>query len=82
MDTRTTLNKEASFLALLQHEHDGKRKVNLLVDHEGIYRASGLIHHIFSKNDTYYIKLDDNQEFSISEIVAVNGIFADDYTEC
>ena len=82
MDTRTTLNKEGSFLALLQHERESNRKVNLLVDQEGISRVSGFINDIFNRNNTYYIKLDDNQEFSISQIVAVNGIFSDDYTEC
>jgi hypothetical protein len=82
MDARTTLNKEGSFLALLQHEHECNRKVNLLVDQDGISRVSGFINNIFTRNDAYYIKVDDNQEFSISQIVAVNGIFSDDYTEC
>lgn len=84
MDRRTTFrdNEELiTFLAALQQEN---KKVSLLVDDEGIGRMEGRIVSIAKDQDLAHssFTLDDNTKLLIKQVIAVNGNFRSDYSEC
>jgi hypothetical protein len=56
----------------------GGEPARLLDDENGINRAHGLIADLNEKS----LRLDSGIPINLSAIVAVNGIFASDYTEC
>ncbi|MCO5240152.1 MAG: hypothetical protein M9904_08845 [Chitinophagaceae bacterium] len=81
MDTRATLNSRASFLSILSALHTGNTKASLLYDNNGLTRYEGLIVGI---NGTLHpvLLLEDGLEIPVSSVIAVNGIFIPDYSEC
>lgn len=82
MDVRDTIQKEQSFTEILWQQYHAMQPVNLLYDSNGITRGSGLIKRIFETGNVAYVELDEGPVISIHKIVAVNGMFADDYSEC
>jgi hypothetical protein len=82
MDTRDTVSKEQGFVQILEQHYRAKQPVSLLYDDNGITRGSGLITDIFGENGANYLRLDTGNVVPVSRVVAVNGIFADDYSEC
>ena len=82
MDVRKTLNEQETFLQLLQDLFQAHGKASLLVDDNGITRAEGFINAIHADAAPPYIELDNAQKVSIKAIVAVNGTFLPDYSEC
>lgn len=82
MDNRTTLKTGQSFLDLLLQLQKDNTKAAMLLDWNGLIRAEGIISEI-SMNDTQlYLKLQSGLKINLSTIVAVNGIFLSDYSEC
>ena len=71
MDTRITLNDKQSFFQLLKQLHADQAKVSLLYDNNGLTRSL-----------QPSLLMQDGSEITISSVIAVNGIFAPDYSEC
>ena len=82
MDSRKTLSKDQSFVNHLREAFENGEQVNLLVDNEGIYRVSGQIQSTAGENSSYVIKMEDGVSIHVSNIIAINGLFRDDYSEC
>jgi hypothetical protein len=82
MDTRITLNDEQSFFQLLKQLHTDQSKVSLLYDNNGLTRYEGMIGSIVTDSLQPSLLMQDGTEIAVSSVVAVNGIFAPDYSEC
>lgn len=82
MDIRKTLNKNDAFLELLQSLFNSGEKVSLLIDDNGIIRAEGFIKAIHTDVEEPSIKLDNARKIVVKTIIAVNGTFLPDYSEC
>ena len=82
MDTRITLNDKQSFIQLLKQLHAEGAKVSLLYDNNGLTRYEGMISSILTGASRPCLLMHDGLEIAVSSIIAVNGIFAPDYTEC
>jgi hypothetical protein len=84
MDIRNTIITSESFLPILKEHFNNQEKVSLLIDKEGITRAEDLIDKIsYSENPLEsVITLKDGLSFKIKELIAVNGLFRSDYSEC
>lgn len=82
MDLRKTLNRHDSFLEQLKTLHLSGEKASLLFDDNGMTRAEGLVKAIHSDAQTPYIELDNKMTIALKTIVAVNGIFLPEYSEC
>jgi hypothetical protein len=82
MDRRSTLEENGSFLQILTVCFNEKRRADLLFDDSGLSRASGYIRLINNNANTPFIEMENGQKISIKSIVAVNGMFSDNYCEC
>ena len=82
MDCRVTIDKKTGFLKMLQEAFDSGKPVNMLLDDEGLSRANGTITSINTKDNTSIITLNGHTDISMDKLVAVNGIFSDDFSEC
>ena len=82
MDTRLTLNDKQSFFQLLKQLHADQSKVSLLYDNNGLTRYEGMISSILTNSLPPCLRMQDGSQIAISSVVAVNGIFAPDYSEC
>ena len=82
MDTRITLNDKQSFFQLLKQLHADQAKVSLLYDNNGLTRYEGMIGSILTGSLQPCLLIQDGSEITISSVIAVNGIFAPDYSEC
>ena len=82
MDTRITLNDKQSFFQLLKQLHADQAKVSLLYDNNGLTRYEGMIGSILTGSLQPCLLIQDGSEIAVSSVIAVNGIFAPDYSEC
>lgn len=82
MDCRSTLGPGDNFTTILRDCADNAKKTALLIDENGLTRAEGFIQLIELDTADPYIELDNGKRISCSRIVAVNGIFLDDYSQC
>lgn len=82
MDTRLTLNDKQSFFQLLKQLHADQAKVSLLYDNSGLTRCEGMINSILTGSLQPCLLIQDGSEIAVSSVIAVNGIFAPDYSEC
>lgn len=82
MDCRKTLNIHETFEEILSAAHESGVKVDLLVDDNGLTRTDGFIRKIEKDEYGIVIMLDNNMRISLSKLIAVNGIFTQDFTEC
>ncbi|HEY6976669.1 MAG TPA: hypothetical protein VH396_10295 [Chitinophagaceae bacterium] len=80
-DIRETLPAKESFHEIIRSLYQKKDPVNILYDDNGLTRANGYIKYL-NENELSYLILDNNARININSIVAVNGIFASDYSEC
>lgn len=81
MDTRITLNDKESFFQLLRELHGHSAKVSLLYDDNGLTRYEGLINHITGGSEPV-LQLEGGLEIPLPDLIAVNGIFVPEYSEC
>jgi hypothetical protein len=81
-DIRETLSVAGSFYDLILVLYQKKETANILYDDKGITRANGNIIQLSKQNESPYLVLDNGIQINIDSIVAVNGIFAADYSEC
>ena len=81
MDTRITLDNKETFFQILKDLHSAETKASSLYDNNGLTRYEGLIMDIIAVPKPCLL-LEDGQEIPFSSVIAVNGIFAPDYSEC
>jgi len=81
-DIRETLPAKGSFHEIILSLYQKKETANILYDDNGLTRANGYIKYLTEQNEFAYIVLDNGVQININSIVAVNGIFASDYSEC
>ncbi|MEJ7677047.1 MAG: hypothetical protein WKG06_37265 [Segetibacter sp.] len=84
MDQRTTFDSAKSLLSTLSNLHQLKEQVSLLIDLEGFTRLEGRIIRIEEQQplEKTLIKVNDADAFLLEQVIAVNGIFHSDYSEC
>ena len=81
-DIRETLPAKGSFYDMVLSLWQKKETANILYDDNGLTRANGYIKYLNEQNESTYLELDNGVQININLIVAVNGIFASDYSEC
>ena len=84
MDKRKTFDNLLQLKNLLQTILAQKEKASFLVDNTGISRMEGLITGIEEKSSIgeTIITVNQTDEILLKEIIAVNGQFRSDYSEC
>jgi hypothetical protein len=82
MDKRDTLVVHATFLEILQSIQSEHQKASLLVDNNGIGREEGKITQISRSGNDTLVHLDNGKVIDLKTIIAVNGTFLSDYSEC
>jgi len=82
MDTRKTIPTGGSFYPLVMELFLRREEAAILYDDNGVTRANGLIESIFEREDRQWLKLADQTEIRIDQLLAVNGTFSADYSEC
>lgn len=81
MDKRETFANIDSLKTILSNLYQQKQKASLLIDKDGLTRVEGIITHMQQNGSTATITVGDKL-IALEQIIAVNGIFRDDYTEC
>ena len=81
-DIRETLPAKSSFHDIILSLYQKEDLANILYDDNGLTRANGYIKYLNQQNEFPYMMLDNEVQVDINSIVAVNGIFASDYSEC
>jgi hypothetical protein len=84
MDSRKTINTAQSFLELINEYYANQERVSLLIDQQGLTRLEGLITSVQMKDkaEDAVIQIDKGTSFSLADLIAVNGNFRSDYSEC
>jgi hypothetical protein len=86
MDQRQTFNDMDELKCILLHLCSGGSMVSMLVDIDGLTRVCGKISKVnFDELYSNSIVFESNKQeviISLREIVAANGIFNSDYSEC
>jgi len=82
MDKRETFKDVQQLQALLQAHLLHKEKASFLIDRDGLTRIEGTILKIEETNSEPFVVLAEGEKLLLSEIVAVNGVFQSDYSEC
>ncbi|MBS1949348.1 MAG: hypothetical protein JST47_16435 [Bacteroidetes bacterium] len=82
MDQRQTLKINERIIDLLRPIMQNNEIARMLYDDSGIVRAEGRLATIDEHDVKPYIILSTGQKIFIDSIIAVNGIFKNDYTEC
>lgn len=82
MDERCTLPVGGEFTEIIKEVISGKKHADLIIDTNGLERASGLIMKIDETTNPSEILLDNGQRIAIPTIVAINGLFKSDYSCC
>jgi hypothetical protein len=81
-DVRETLPVKASFFDMINLLYQKQETIHVLYDENGITRASGIITQVCEQDARSYFVLEDGIHIYIKTLIAVNGIFAADYSEC
>jgi hypothetical protein len=84
MDQRQVFETNEELLVILENLHAQKQNASFLVDSEGLSRLEGLITAINkkAKNDHTLLTLEGGRQLELRQVVAVNGVFRSDYSEC
>lgn len=84
MDVRNTVVTPEVFLDVLLEYQENHQDVSLLIEKDGLTRAEGHIVNIHAEKDFLKskIELDNGSSFVLEDVVAVNGMFRSDYSEC
>lgn len=84
MDCRPNTVKPEVFYEILLAYMKQQRKIDLLIDRAGMERVSGVVKDISPHNKILRTRVTMNDEtgFNINQVIAVNGIFRDDFSEC
>jgi len=84
MDQRQTFKDAQQLFSFISQIFQEKQTAALLIDKDGLTRVEGIITSIQpnANVEETLIKVDENTTFTIKEIIAVNGLFRSDYSEC
>lgn len=84
MDQRVTFDNAKSLLSTLSGLYQKKEKISLLLDLQGLSRLEGIIDSIEEKQplEKTLIKVNNADAFLLKQVIAVNGIFRSEYSEC
>ena len=82
MDIRGTLSANENFIEQLRKCYDNKEKVSIIVDDGGLVRTEGFIKENHFTSHPPYFELQDGTKINVHSIVALNGTFLSDYSEC
>ena len=84
MDCRGETVRAEMFYNILSAYMTNKEKVDLIVDREGTERIHGVVKDIQTDEKILRSRVTMNDEtgFVINQVIAVNGIFRDDFSEC
>jgi hypothetical protein len=84
MDKRETFDNLEKLKAILDKLRQAQEKANLLLDQGGLTRMEGFISFIDEQPElgTTTVTLDGGTKILLNQIVAVNGQFRSDYSEC
>jgi hypothetical protein len=84
MDQRQTFANLGELREILNQLYEEHTPVALLADQEGLFRTSGNIAAPINETslEDALLKLDNGSALKLNQIVAVNGIFHSDYSEC
>lgn len=82
MDRRKTLVVTETFRQMLLELYQSKTKASLLYDDEGLSRAEDFISDIKDDGTDSFIILGNGQKITVNSIIAVNGTFLSQYSEC
>lgn len=85
MDQRQTFSDTGELLAILTNHHIQNTFLAFLIDQNGLSRINGYIESIDKINSTLSLVIAhalSRHRILLDEIVAVNGIFRSDYSEC
>lgn len=81
-DTRQTIPANGSFLELIMALFEQQQTASVLYEDNGVTRANGLISEIFDREGAKWFRLADGTEIGVASLIAVNGTFSSDYSEC
>jgi|SwirhisoilCB2_FD_contig_31_16502391_length_452_multi_7_in_0_out_0_1 hypothetical protein len=84
MDKRETFKDYQQLLSIFSNLQQQQQKAALLIDDEGLTRMEGAVTGIEQNADTgkSRIIIDNKTPVSLEQVIAVNGLFRDDYSEC
>lgn len=84
MDCRNNTVKPEAFYNILSTYMKEEKSINLLIDRDGMERVYGKIKdiNIHDKILRSRITMYDETGFTIAQVIAVDGIFRDDFSEC
>lgn len=82
MDCRLTLRTDETFLEILSSSCEKSDKVYLLLDENGLVHVEGIVKTIRTDSSSNSLELQNGRKIDIRLIVAVNGIFLPEYSEC
>lgn len=82
MDKRKTLIVTETFQKMLLELYQANAKAALLYDDHGMTRAEDFIVEYEENGHKSYIILENGQKIMVNSIIAVNGTFLSDYSEC
>lgn len=84
MDQRATFHNLPELLSIVLDLFKQKQKASSLIDADGLTRIEGTISFIKQENNVgkTTITIDNMTEITIEQIIAVNGLFRSDYSEC
>lgn len=85
MDQRQTFSNLTELAAILEQDNIRGLIAHLIIDRDGLTRVSGDIAGIETTIDGHgFINIDNGASTVVylAEIVAVNGLFRSDYSEC
>ena len=82
MDSRKTLIVTETFQKMLLELYQSKTKASLLYDDHGLTRAEDYISEFKDNGADSYIILENGEKIPVHTIIAVNGTFLSQYSEC
>lgn len=84
MDQRQVFSNNKELLSILEKLYHHRHMASLLVDHEGLSRLEGTIIAIKVKENISctLLVVEGGWEIELSRVMAVNGMFRMDYSEC
>jgi len=85
MDQRQTFSNAAELMNMINVLFTQQRKASFIIDQDGLTRTEGLIVKLEEKNgliEETVVHLQPSLHFKLSQVIAVNGVFRSDYSEC
>ena len=82
MDKRGTLSANGNFMGLLKRCYDNNEKVSMILDDGGLQRKEGILKSIHLDAQPPFFELQDGTKVNLRTVVAINGTFLSDYSEC